>query len=62
MSKSFFLAGGIFACVLGLEMLLVDSAVVTPLNGGGPPVDMEVDRWPLPTRSMGLAPFNILPF
>jgi hypothetical protein len=34
MWKSFFLASGIFACVLGVEMLLIDSAVVTTMHGG----------------------------
>ncbi len=33
MWKSFFLASGIFACVMGIEMLLIDSAVVTSMNG-----------------------------
>lgn len=35
MWKSFFIAAGIFACLLGLELLIVDSAVVLPLNGHG---------------------------
>ena len=35
MWKSFFIAAGIFACLLGLELLIVDSAVVLPLNGQG---------------------------
>jgi hypothetical protein len=34
MWKSFFLASGIFACVVGVEMLLIDSAVLTTMNGG----------------------------
>jgi hypothetical protein len=34
MWKSFFLASGIFACIVGVEMLLIDSAVVTSMNGG----------------------------
>lgn len=33
MWKSFLLASGIFACVLGLEMLLIDSAVIASMNG-----------------------------
>ncbi|MCX7415939.1 MAG: hypothetical protein NTY25_05550 [Planctomycetia bacterium] len=33
MWKSFFLAAGIFACVVGLELLIIDSAVVLPVDG-----------------------------
>jgi len=33
MWKSFFLASGIFACVVGIEMLLIDSAVISSMNG-----------------------------
>lgn len=35
MWKSFFIAAGIFACVAGLELLVIDSAVVLPINGQG---------------------------
>ena len=35
MTKSFLLAAGIFACILGVEMLVVDSAVLVPLDGAG---------------------------
>jgi hypothetical protein len=35
MWKSFSLAAGIFACVLGVELLLIDSALVLPVHGGG---------------------------
>ena len=35
MWKSFCLAVGIFACVLGVEMLLIDSAMIRPLDGRG---------------------------
>ena len=35
MWKSVFLAAGIFACVVGVELLLIDSAVLVPLNGHG---------------------------
>ena len=34
MWKSVFLALGIFSCILGVELLLVDSATVLPLQGG----------------------------
>ena len=35
MWKSFFIAAGIFACIVGLELLVIDSAVVLPVNGPG---------------------------
>ena len=35
MWRSFLVAGGIFACIVGVELLLVDSAVLKPLHGGG---------------------------
>ena len=35
MWKSVFLAAGIFACVAGAELLLIDSAVVLPMDGRG---------------------------
>lgn len=35
MWKSFFLASGLFACVVGIELLVIDSATVLPLNGRG---------------------------
>ena len=34
MWKSMFLAVGIFAAVVGIELLFVDSAVIVPLAGG----------------------------
>lgn len=34
MWKSVFLALGMFSCILGMELLLVDSATVIPLQGG----------------------------
>jgi hypothetical protein len=35
MWKSVFLAAGIFACIGGVELLLIDSATVLPMNGEG---------------------------
>jgi len=35
MWKSMFLAVGIFATLVGIELLFIDSAVVAPLTGGG---------------------------
>ena len=45
MTKSVLLAAGIFACVLGVEMLLVDSAVVVPIDGSGPARTMTAPDW-----------------
>lgn len=45
MTKSFILAAGIFACVVGLEMLLIDSAVIMPLHGGGRPATFQAPDW-----------------
>jgi len=39
MWKSFFLAAGVFSCIVGIELLIIDSAVVLlPLDAprGGP--------------------------
>jgi hypothetical protein len=35
MWKSVFLASGLFACVLGMELLVIDSATILPINGRG---------------------------
>ena len=35
MWKSLFLAVGIFATLVGIELLFIDSAVIVPLTGGG---------------------------
>lgn len=45
MVKSFCLAAGIFACVVGVEMLLIDSAVVLPLHGGEQPHMFTAPDW-----------------
>lgn len=45
MVRSVLLAAGIFACVLGVEMLLVDSAVVVPMDGSGPAKTMTAPEW-----------------
>ncbi|MFM7205192.1 MAG: hypothetical protein ACKO4T_00770 [Planctomycetaceae bacterium] len=56
MTKSILLAAGIFACVLGVEMLLVDSAVVLPLDGSGPPRTVTAPDWaPWTLISVGAA-------
>ena len=45
MWKSFCLAAGIFACILGVEMLLIDSALVLPVHGGGGPRTFTAPDW-----------------
>jgi hypothetical protein len=45
MWKSVFLAAGIFACVAGVELLLIDSAVVLPVDGRGGPNVFTAPDW-----------------
>ena len=45
MWKSLFLASGIFACIVGVEMLLIDSAVILPLSGSGGPEVFTAPDW-----------------
>ena len=45
MWKSFCLAAGIFACVVGIEMLLIDSAVILPIDGQGMPRTFVAPDW-----------------
>ena len=45
MWKSVFLAGGIFACIAGVELLLIDSAVVLPVDGRGGPSVFTAPDW-----------------
>jgi len=45
MWKSFFLAAGIFACVLGVELLLIESAVLLPVDGRGGPRMFSAPDW-----------------
>lgn len=54
MWKSLCLAAGIFACLLGVEFLLIDSAVVLPVHGGsGPRVFTAPDWAPWTLLSVG---------
>jgi len=55
MWKSVFLAGGIFACVLGFELLLIDSAVMTGIQGAGESVFRAPDWMPWTLLSVGAA-------
>ena len=45
MWKSVFLASGIFATLLGIEMLLIDSATIVPLDGRGAPRHFAAPDW-----------------
>ncbi len=45
MWKSVFLASGIFATLLGVEMLLIDSAMIMPLDGRGAPRHFTAPDW-----------------
>jgi hypothetical protein len=54
MWKSFFLASGIFAGVVGVEMLIIDSAVVVSM-GGGESVFRAPDWMPWTLLSVGAA-------
>ena len=45
MWKSFCLAAGVFACLLGVEMLVIDSAVILPLDGQGLPRTFVAPDW-----------------
>jgi hypothetical protein len=56
MWKSVLLAAGIFACILGVEMLVVDSAVLVPLNGQGGERNFQAPDWaPWTLLSVGAA-------
>jgi len=45
LTKSLFLASGIFCCSLGVEMLLIDSAMVRPFSGGGDAQPFTAPEW-----------------
>lgn len=45
MWKSLCLASGIFACLVGVELLLIDSAMVLPMNGGSGPRTFTAPDW-----------------
>lgn len=53
MWKSVFLAFGVFSCILGMEILLVDSAAVIPLQGGQPRIVTAPDWAPWALISVG---------
>lgn len=45
MMKSVFLAGGIFACILGVELLVIDSATIMPLRGEAAASEVTAPDW-----------------
>lgn len=45
MWKSFFLAAGVFSCIVGIELLIVDSAMILPLDGRGGPRLFTAPDW-----------------
>lgn len=56
MWKSVFLAAGIFACILGVELLVVDSAVLVPISGDGQAEPFRAPDWmPWTLLSVGAA-------
>ncbi|MFM8734608.1 MAG: hypothetical protein ACKOC8_05370 [Pirellulales bacterium] len=61
MWKSVFLAAGIFACVLGVELLVVDSAVVAPIDGRGGPRTVTAPDW-APWTLLSVGAVTILHF
>jgi len=61
MWRSFFLAAGIFACVLGVEMLVIDSAVVMPIAAGEQPRTVTAPDW-APWTLLSVGAVTILHF
>ena len=54
MWKSFCLASGLFACLLGVELLLIDSAMIKTIDGAGPAKTFTAPDWaPWALVSMG---------
>lgn len=45
MWKSVALALGMFACVVGAELLLIDSATIKPIDGTGPARPFTAPDW-----------------
>jgi len=61
MWKSFCLAIGIFSCVLGIEFLVVDSAVISSIDGKGPPRMVSAPDW-VPWTLISVGAVTILHF
>jgi len=61
MWKSVFLAAGIFACALGVEMLVIDAAVIMPLSGSGDATSFRAPDW-MPWTLLSVGAATILHF
>ena len=61
MWKSLCLATGIFACVVGVEMLLIDSAVILPPGGEGGPRTFTAPDW-APWTLLSVGAMTVLHF
>ena len=59
MARSFWIAGGIFACLLGVELLLIDSAVILPLHGQEGPRLFTAPDW-APWTLLSAGAFTII--
>lgn len=61
MWRSFFLAAGIFASIVGVEMLVIDSVVVMPIDGRGAPQNFAAPDW-APWTLLSVGAVTILHF
>lgn len=61
MWKSLCIATGIFACVVGIEMLLIDSAVILPPGGEGGPRTFTAPDW-APWTLLSVGAMTVLHF
>ena len=59
MWKSFCLATGMFACLVGVELLLIDSAVILPIDGHGGPRTFTSPDW-LPWTLLSVGAVTVL--
>lgn len=61
MTRSVWIAGGIFACLVGVELLLIDSAMILPLDGRGGPRPFTAPDW-APWTLLSAGAFTIIHF
>jgi len=61
MTKSLFLASGIFCCLLGVEMLVIDSAMLRPFSGNGETQAFTAPEW-APWTLLSVGAVTILHF
>lgn len=45
MWKSVFLAAGMFSCLVGAELLVIESASIKPMDGAGPVREITAPDW-----------------